>query len=124
VVKLRDFLSPPHHGPISIPFHVIRETPATAVYTHFPIVQTARYAVFVATPDVVVQQLHYPGRNQASGTGTVVPIAPVEAGPPFKVGYVTQEPIIFSKDDPEPIAIQFDVKDKEAIEYIVVVYVD
>jgi hypothetical protein len=118
--------SPPYHGPRNIPIAVI--IPKGNSFTHFPIVRTGKYAIFIGsgTPDVTVTRFYYPGINQNTCTGTPIVIDDIDTTKinkncaSFKAGYVSASKIIFTRDDPQPIAIGFDnTGDQSIIEYIV-----
>ena len=118
--------SPPHHGPRNIPIAVT--IPKGHSFTHFPIVRTGKYAVFIGSgaPDVTVTGFYYPGINQNTCTGTPIAINAVDTTKinnncqSFQAGSVSASEIIFSRDDPQPIAIGFkNSGDQLTIEYIV-----
>ncbi|NET00839.1 MAG: hypothetical protein F6K61_09750 [Sphaerospermopsis sp. SIO1G1] len=74
---------------------------------HFPIVRTGQYAIYLDTPGVF-DGLIYGGTNQNTGTGTEIPTGQISVGDcrSFAEGFVSTGEIIFTSDDPQPIAIR------------------
>jgi len=137
---LEDVFSPPHHGPRNVPIEITLPPIGTPIgdgktvgeysYMHFPIVETGEYAIYldredVFEPDTDIHNIMiYAGTNQTTGTGTEIKTIPAptlaESSSSIKLGFVSAEKIIFSSDDPQPIAIRFPNQDKEVtVKYIV-----
>ncbi|MBP0017689.1 MAG: hypothetical protein J7647_09035 [Cyanobacteria bacterium SBLK] len=104
VSQLSDVFSPPHHGPRDIPISV-KLSPGDN-YVHFPIVRTGRYAIYLDTSHIFKGMI-YSGINQNTGTGTPIATGPIRIGgcKDFAEGFVSIGDIIFTNDDPQPIAI-------------------
>lgn len=121
VSDLPDVFAPPHHGPRNVPISVQLSEEGYS-YTHFPIVRTGQYAIYLDTPGVF-DGLIYGGTNQNTGTGTPIVTAPTDLGdcPNFAAGFRSADPIIFNNDDPQPIAIRFNNAEApgKTIRYIV-----
>ena len=107
VPELSDVFAPPHHGPRDIPISVDLLTDSEYSYVHFPIVRTGRYAIYLDTPGVF-EGLVYSGTNQNTGTGTPISTEPTSTGgcQSFAEGFVSSEEIIFTQNDPQPVAIR------------------
>ncbi|MEM6454765.1 MAG: hypothetical protein AAF772_06690 [Acidobacteriota bacterium] len=122
VTERKDVFSPPHHGPRNIPITVHLCEGSAFSYTHFPIVRTGRYAIYVDTPGVFAGMV-YGGTNQNTGTGTIIDFEPTSTGgcEAFAAGFVSAGEIIFTQDDPQPIALKFANGDHggKSIRYIV-----
>lgn len=105
--KLEDVFNPFHHGPLNIPISVTLLEEGEYSYVHFPIVRTDRYAIYLDTPDVF-QAMIYSGCNQNTGTGTEIQTGKtsVEGCESFAEGFVSVGEIIFTQNDPQPVAIQ------------------
>jgi len=122
VHELSDVFSPPHHGPRNIPISVQLLEDCEYSYVHFPIVRTGRYAIYLETPDIF-EAMIYSGTNQNTGTGTEISTSQISTGDckSFAEGFVSTGEIIFTQDDPQPIAIRLKNKEHEGktIRYIV-----
>lgn len=109
----------PHHGPRNIPITV--ELVGEYNYVHFPIVRTGRYAIYLDTPDVF-DGLIYSGTNQNTKTGTEISTEPIieelKDCKQFAQGVVSER-IIFTQNDPQPVAIRLKGKAGYTIRYIV-----
>jgi len=107
VSKLSDVFSPPHHGPIAIPISVQLLEECEYSYVHFPIVRTGRYAIYLDTPGVF-DTFIYSGSNQNTGTGTEISTGKTSLGDckSFAAGFVSNGEIIFTQNDPQPVAIR------------------
>ena len=122
VSELSDVFSPPHHGPRDIPISVNLLEDSEYSYVHFPIVRTGRYAIYLDTPGVF-EGLVYSGTNQNTGTGTEISIEPTSVGDchNFAEGFVSSGEIIFTQNDPQPVAIRLSNRRNsgQQIKYIV-----
>ena len=107
VPKLSDVFSPPHHGPRDIPISVQLLEEGEYSFVHFPIVRTGRYAIFLDTPGVFDAMI-YSGSNQDTGTGTGISTEQidVEGCESFAQGFASTGEIIFTQNDPQPIAMR------------------
>ena len=138
--KREDVFSPQYHGPRNIPISIT--LPATnktygddsektpVFFVHFPIVQTARYAVYLDTnTEHVSCEMGYGGVNQKSRTGTPIPTTTNPSpllGSELKQSVVSNQEIIFNNDDPQPIVIFLSNKTgkKIKVKYIVSLFED
>lgn len=120
--NLAMYFPPPHHGPRNIPISVNLLEDSEYSYVHFPIVRTGRYAIYLDTPGVF-EALIYSGSNQNTGTGTEIPTDRVSVGDcqSFAEGFVSVGEIIFTQNDPQPVAIRLRNKEHrgKTIRYIV-----
>ena len=126
--KLSDVFSPPHHGPRDIPISVKLLEEGECSYVHFPIVRTGRYAIYLDTPGVF-EAMIYSGTNQNTGTGTEIPTGQTSTGhcksvedcKSFAEAYVSTCEIIFTQNDPQPVAVRLSNKGNagKKIQYIV-----
>lgn len=107
VSELSNVFSPPHHGPRDIPISVQLLEGSEYSYVHFPIVLTGRYAIYLDTPGVF-EAMIYSGTNQDTGTGTEISTGPISVGDcqNFAEGFVSTGEIIFTQNDPQPVAIR------------------
>lgn len=121
VADLPDVFAPPHHGPRNVPITVELVGNGTC-YTHFPIVDTGKYAVFLDTENVF-DGFIYGGQNQSSGTGTPIATEAIESGS-LAAGFCSSGEIIFASDDPSPIAIKLKGTAGTTVRYIVSAYSD
>ncbi|MEM9597782.1 MAG: hypothetical protein AAGD06_26180, partial [Acidobacteriota bacterium] len=91
-------------------------------YTHFPIVRTGRYAIYLDTAGAF-DGMVYSGTNQNTGTGTEIPTRRTNTGncKRFKDGFISDGEIIFTQNDPQPVALRFSNKKHggKKIRYIV-----
>ena len=122
VSELSDVFSPPHHGPRDIPISVNLLEDSEYSYVHFPIVRTGRYAIYLDTPGVF-GGLIYSGTNQDTGTGVEISTDPTSVGDcqNFAEGFVSSGDIIFTQNDPQPVAIRLSNRRNsgQQIKYIV-----
>ena len=125
--ELSEVFSPPHHGPRNIPITVELLKGSDYSYTHFPIVRSGRYAIYLETPDVF-EGMVYSGQNQNTGTGTEIATDRTSTGrcKDFAEGFVSVGEIIFTQNDPQPVALRFSNKKHggEKIRYIVSLFED
>lgn len=121
VPELSDVFSPPHHGPRNIPISVQLLEGDGYSYVHFPIVRTGRYTIYLDTPGVF-DGFIYSGTNQDTGTGTEIQTEPISIDSTgFAEGFVSNDQIIFTQNDPQPVAIRLKNRDRggKYIKYIV-----
>jgi len=121
VRQLNDVFSPPHHGPRNIPITASNVVLGSENFTHFPIVYTSPYYIFVATEGVFVEEMIY----GPPGNFMPIPVRPIPLpkSSPFFMAYESISCINFTINDPEPIAIHFGVESlnsEESVQYIVV----
>ncbi|MEM7243324.1 MAG: hypothetical protein AAF429_14160 [Pseudomonadota bacterium] len=121
VPNLEDVFAPPHHGPRNVPITVELVGDGTC-YTHFPIVNTGRYAIYLDS-DGAFDGFIYGGQNQSTGTGTPIGSSPTDSGD-FAAGFVSDGEIIFANDDPSPIAIKLTGAAGTKLRYIVTAFSD
>jgi len=86
-------------------------------YTHFPIVDTAKYAIYLDTAGVFGGFI-YGGQNQSTGTGTPIASEATAAGD-FSAAFQSVESVVFASDDPSPIAIKLNGAAGTTVRYIV-----
>ena len=127
VADLSEVFAPPHHGPRNVPIAVkLLEGPDYS-YTHFPIVRTGRYAIYLKEAGVFVGMV-YSGQNQNTGTGTEIPTERTGTAecPHFAEGFVSVGEIIFTQNDPQPVALRFSNEryGGQKIHYIVSLFED
>ncbi|MEM8962248.1 MAG: hypothetical protein AAGD38_12265 [Acidobacteriota bacterium] len=120
VSALSDVFAPPHHGPRNVPI-TVKPSDSEYSYTHFPIVRTGRYAIYLETPGIF-RGMVYGGQNQNTRTGTEIETERTDPGDcQFHEAYVSVGPIIFNQNDPQPVALRFSNKGQgdKPIRYIV-----
>lgn len=123
VPKLSDVFSPPYHGPRNVPISVdlLLKSQSEYSYVHFPIVRTGKYAIYLDTAGVF-EAFIYSGTNQNTGTGVLIPTSPTSttACTEFVEGHVSTQDIIFTQNDPQPVAIKLkNAQHSKTIKYIV-----
>ncbi|MEM6829460.1 MAG: hypothetical protein AAF551_03015 [Bacteroidota bacterium] len=127
VPDISNVFSPPHHGPRNVPVEVTNSGDGEK-FTHFPIVNSGFYYVFLPDPadTVEVVRMNYHGPSQHSPHFYPIALEPVAedlSGTPFKQGFKSKDVVIFNQSDPQPIAIHFNIKTVEphfSLKYIVV----
>ncbi|MEM1204405.1 MAG: hypothetical protein AAGN66_14325 [Acidobacteriota bacterium] len=124
VPELDEVFSPPHHGPRNVPITVklLKASKHKYSYTHFPIVRTGRYAIYLDTAGAF-DGMVYSGTNQNTGTGTPIPTRRTNTGgcKCFEDAAISKDKIIFTQNDPQPVALRFSNKKHggKKIRYIV-----
>lgn len=108
VPELGEVFAPPHHGPRNVPITVELLSDSDYSFTHFPIVRTGRYAIFLDTPGVF-DGMVYIGQNQNTGTGTPIGTGETSTGDcePFAEAFVSFSEVIFNHTSPQPVALRF-----------------
>ncbi len=119
VEDLKDVFSPAHHGPRNIPVGTVA-TDSHESFTHFPIVETGHYALYVASPDAGSLKAQFLTGGAYSVEISTEEIKGSDLGGIFVYGIKTHEEILFNGDDPNPVAIKFTGCAGQAISYIVI----
>jgi len=136
VPEISDVFSPPHHGPKNIPIAATTVGPGDyneenpeSNYTHFPIVNSGYYCLFLTnkTDHVKVQNMHYHGPSQQDPAYYPIALSSIPQQhlkeTKFAQGFSTKSIVIFNQGDPQPIATHFNVNLEsrtESLNYIVV----
>ena len=108
VGSLSEVFAPPFHGPRNVPITVRLLKDSKYSYTHFPIVRTGCYAIYLEEAGIFAGMI-YSGQNQNTGTGTEIPVEDTDTGgcENFAEGFVSAGEVIFTQNDPQPVALKF-----------------
>ena len=114
--------SPPHHGPRNIPI-TVSALASGDTFTHFPIVESGTYALFIKSPAANVTATFLTGGAYSVEIATT-PLTGSDLNGSgsdgyFTYGIKTTQPIDFNGGDPNPVAIQFTGPTSAEIKYIV-----